>query len=88
MKEEKAWAILGIEPTDDADIIRDAYRSKLVDTNPEDDPEGFMELKEAYDTAIDALNKSDEEEERPYADVIAQIDELYKDINKRMDPEQ
>ncbi|MBO6166298.1 MAG: tetratricopeptide repeat protein [Eubacterium sp.] len=89
MKEEKAWAVLGIEPTDDADLIRDAYRSKLVDTNPEDDPEGFMELKEAYDTAIGALEKSDDEaEERPYADVIAQIDELYKDINKRMDPKQ
>ena len=53
MKEEMVWKILEIEPTDDVDMIRDAYRAKLVVTNPEDDQEGFMELKEAYDRALE-----------------------------------
>ena len=87
MKNEKIWQILGIEPTSDVDQIRDAYRARLVETNPEDNPEGFMALKEAYDTALSLAENtgSDEKTERPYADIIAEIDEIYKDINKRMD---
>ena len=86
MKEQMVWEILGIEPTDDTDLIRDAYRANLVNTNPEDDPEGFMQLKEAYDTALQlAEGKENDEQERPYSDIIARVDEIYKDIDKRMD---
>lgn len=82
------WEVLGIDPTDDPDVIREAYRAKLIVTNPEDNPEGFMRLKEAYDEALKLLeSKGDVEEERPYAEVIAEVDEIYKDINKRMDIE-
>ena len=38
MKENKVWEILEIEKTDDVEAIRNAYRAKLVNTNPEDDP--------------------------------------------------
>ena len=85
MKDTKVWEILGIEPTDDTELIKNAYRAKLISTNPEDDPEGFMELKEAYDTAVQLAEGGAEEEERPYADIIAQVDDIYKDINKRLD---
>ena len=85
MKENKVWEILEIEKTDDVEAIRNAYRAKLVNTNPEDDPEGFMELKEAYDTALQIAEGDDKKEERPYADIIAQVDDIYKDINKRTD---
>ena len=30
------WEVLGIDPTDDPDVIREAYRAKLIVTNPED----------------------------------------------------
>ena len=35
------WEFLGIEPTTDRNVIREAYMDKLSEYNPEDDPEGF-----------------------------------------------
>ncbi len=85
MKDTKVWKILEIEPTDDADAIRDAYRAKLVHTNPEDDQEGFMQLKEAYDRALELAAGDQKEEKKEYSEIISRVDELYKDITKRMD---
>lgn len=45
------WQRLGIEPTQDLDVIRQAYRQKIPQFHPETDPEGFKQLREAYDTA-------------------------------------
>ncbi|WP_159566139.1 J domain-containing protein [Budvicia diplopodorum] len=45
------WEMLGIEPTDDQDIIRNAYRSKLPEYHPESDPQGFQNLRQAYEEA-------------------------------------
>lgn len=45
-----AWKILGIEPTDDMTVIKKAYSSKLKIHHPEDDPEGYQRLREAFET--------------------------------------
>ncbi|MBK5074753.1 DUF805 domain-containing protein [Budviciaceae bacterium CWB-B4] len=45
------WQILGIEPTDDQEIIRNAYRKKLPEHHPENDPQGFQNLRQAYEQA-------------------------------------
>lgn len=50
--EDDIWAVLGVEPTRDRDVIRRAYARKLRVTNPEDDAEAFMRLREAHDEAI------------------------------------
>ena len=46
------WKILGIEPTKDKKKITRAYREKLVNTNPEEKPEEFKELRNAYEEAL------------------------------------
>ena len=46
----KCWEILGIKPTKDRNAIKEAYMEKLNIYHPEDDPEGFQRLREAYDT--------------------------------------
>ena len=46
------WTILGIEQTKDLEAIKAAYRERLKMTNPEDNPEGFKELRSAYEEAL------------------------------------
>ncbi|GKU24373.1 hypothetical protein CFOLD11_11990 [Clostridium folliculivorans] len=46
------WQVLEIEPTGEVKEIKRAYAKKLKKTNPEDDPEGFQVLKEAYDSCL------------------------------------
>lgn len=51
MNVEVAFHILGIEETLEEERIQSAYRKKLKENNPEENPEGFKELRQAYDTA-------------------------------------
>ena len=57
------WQILGIEPASDPALIREAYLNALPKYHPEDDPEGFMKLRAAYEAALASLkdnNASDD----------------------------
>lgn len=51
------WDILEIAETKDKGTIQAAYRAKLIKNNPEDDPEGFMELRRALETALAEADK-------------------------------
>jgi hypothetical protein len=45
------WDILGIEPTTDLEEIKRAYSALLPKYHPEDDPEGYQRLRQAFDFA-------------------------------------
>ena len=92
------WKILEIEETKDKDAIAAAYRAKLVKTHPEDDPEGFMELRRAFEEAIAAADHDDsegettEEKESWGEGAVGQwmesVDEVYSTFSRRKDPEE
>ncbi|MBR1798240.1 MAG: hypothetical protein IJ757_09580 [Clostridiales bacterium] len=46
------WQVLGIEPTEDIIAIKRAYTAKAHTMNPEDEPDRFRELHDAYRTAL------------------------------------
>lgn len=48
---KNCWKILEIEETTDVDIIRRAYLALLPSFHPETDPQGFKQLRQAYEEA-------------------------------------
>lgn len=47
------WKILQIEKTTDISAIKKAYRMRLKETHPEEKPQEFMGLREAYEKALE-----------------------------------
>lgn len=91
MEKEVVYQILGIRKPKDEREIKAAYMQRLRGTNPEDDPEGFRRLREAYEQALELLRRSEEEaeeEERPKTELdlwIDRVDEVYRDFRSRGD---
>ncbi len=92
MDKQTIFSILQIEETKDKGLIKEAYFAILPMTNPEDEPEKFKLLREAYEEAM-RLSDIDEqaEEENPLFDHavtgewIRQIDAIYQNISRRID---
>lgn len=81
------WTILGIAETKDKKEITRAYRDKLSGVNPEEMPDEFRELREAYEEALrlaDTEDKPDAEktELELWTD---ELDALYADLVRRTD---
>lgn len=53
------WTELGIEPTDDIRIIKRAYAQHLKKIRPEEDPDAFSRLRDAYETALAHASATD-----------------------------
>jgi uncharacterized membrane protein YhaH (DUF805 family) len=52
------WKVLGLEPSSDLRVIKRAYSQRLKCIHPEDDPEGFMQLRQAYEQACNMAKAS------------------------------
>lgn len=92
------WEILGIEQTKDKDLIKNAYREKLVLVNPEEDQQGFMALRKAYEEAVkeadkpdvseeDAKSGQEEEPTTPVGIWMKKVDAIYQNIHLRGEEE-
>lgn len=84
MDKKLAFQILGLSETKEEEQIRENYLTLLRGTNPEDDPEGFKRLREAYEEALRFAGQQDEEEEEePQGEVglwMKRVREIYRDI--------
>lgn len=80
------WNTLGIQATKDKNVLKQAYRTKLTSVNPEDDPEGFMELRQAYEEAVRLADQEEctVEDESVMGQLKSAIDELYHDFSRRI----
>ena len=67
--------------------IKKAYRARLHAVNPEDDPDGFKRLREAYEEALKYARQKEEEPENlsPAEEFISRCEQLYKDFYRRID---
>lgn len=93
MSTTEIFLVLGIEPTKEERLIKNAYREKLAVTNPEDNPEGFKRLRIAYEEACVYAKtaKEDEDAEKKDKDTtpsglwVEQAEVLYADMRSRQD---
>ena len=88
MDKKLAFQILGLSETREEGIIRQGYLTLLKDTNPEDDPEGFKRLREAYEEALRFARQREEEmeEEQPEDEIglwMQRVRKTYRDILSR-----
>lgn len=87
MEKELIFHILGLEETKDEEKISDAYRTALKSVNPEDDPEGFKRLRQAYEEGIAFARKKENEgevKEKNEVDLwIDRVEAFYLDVLSR-----
>ncbi|VEA62560.1 molecular chaperone [Salmonella enterica subsp. salamae] len=87
------WEILGIEATTDIDAIRQAYLALLPSFHPETDPQGFKQLREAYENALQgtkspAITVVEEDPDTPWVNSLQEIfRDLLADDERRFQPQ-
>ena len=80
------WIVLGIKETGDKKKVKEKYMSLLSKFNPEDDPDGFKELRAAYELALKQIGeKSKKKPTDPVNVFMDKFENLYKDFVKRID---
>lgn len=94
MNRTEAFQILGIEITKEEGAVKKAYRDKLTVTNPEDNPEGFKQLRAAYEEACryareteESSNEGKPRDTTPSGLWVERAAEIYKNIRMRRDVE-
>ena len=90
METKQIFEILGIKETINENEITTAYRTKLKMTHPEENPEGFKQLRQAYEEAIYIARHPEEKEQDdvPKTEVdiwIKQVEKIYDNLLLRCD---
>ncbi len=67
------WEVLGIGPTRDRRAIKKAYALRLKTNNPEDDPRGFQELRNAYEMALALASFAERERATPLEPLVPPV---------------
>ena len=49
---DELWTTLGLDPTKDVSAIKRAYAERAKTCHPEEDSDGFMKLRQAYQAAL------------------------------------
>lgn len=91
METREVFAVLEIEPTRDKNAIRAAYRRLVVYVNPEDDPEGFKRLRQAYEEACrladapqeEAAEEAHKPDDSPVGQWIGRAAQIYGSLKRR-----
>ena len=52
------WNVLGMEPSEDRKAIKKAYAVLLKKHRPDEDPDGFQEINQAYQAALQILKQA------------------------------
>ena len=89
------WQILGIESTTDTDAIRQAYLALLPFFHPESDPQGFKQLREAYENALQEAKspaapaiEQEQDPDMPWVNyLLAVFRDLLTDGERRFQPQ-
>ncbi len=79
------FAVLGIAETKEEARIREAYRKKLASVNPEDNPEGFKRLRQAYEEALARRPQEDVVLDDPVSLFLKKAREIYRSFSRRLD---
>jgi len=82
------WLILGIDETDNSEEIKQAYRKQLSKHNPEDDPDGFMRLRSAYEQILKELDdksKVENADSSPLGQFMKRVNDVYNGFSLRCD---
>lgn len=97
MNVQELFAILEIPETRDEGEVRAAYRRLLRAVNPEDDPEGFKRLRQAYEEALKYIRTSGGEEIKsadwmeeigPEGEFLKRLADIYESLPRRLDAEE
>jgi hypothetical protein len=76
------WTVLGLDKApEDRRTLKKAYAKKLRETRPDEDPEGFMRLRDAHDQGLEHIAYLQSHPEQDSVDVPLDNDKVMRDFS-------
>jgi len=80
------WQVLALEPTAELKAIKKAYAVKVKRCKPENDPQGYQQLREAFETAKSFVKYCQSLSEQEQIEALAQFDQADTDVEGEKEP--